>query len=1016
MGDISKSLSKAIKESKWLSIDYQNKGGEKTSYWCAIQDINVDSKKISITAFNVSKIENSNKGILSDAFLFFEGILRADILEHTSYDRPIELIEKIEKNIEAFSWLKYDLYNEKTLDYIRECMKYDSIPYQKETALISAIDEEELKKFKNDGQYELSRMQIAQLVEKIEMLGRQDKKRYLRITELSMNVLSISTKKGLFVAAYKKIMFNPKERTLIMSDTIYFNYEFSSDEYGTYKHNLKNYLDIETDTFTELLKDKPKKAKEMLLPRLKRFSESLDDRPYIMDLVRSYNGYIDTEFESIAQSKVDHQLSTPLKAFFGNMNTSLSGRKRKFDIVLLDNMMNIDQLRVIHNALKQPVTYVQGPPGTGKTQSILNLLISTFFNNQTVLVSSNNNKPIDDIYAKLKKLESRNRPLPLPILRLGNNQKVKESIQIIKGFMNRYEKLESDDTKLSRLSLSNKNNMQDINEIIDNYERRLELEEEIDALKSMIDSIKLEFRSTIIINSELSEKEKELESIPVLEDEQIHKHIVQADDSFFTWLFFTSIKHIKRLKEPKYGQFIDILNNENEDEQIRLFNSYLMDNENFTQIQKVFPIIMTTNQSAYRLGDPTQNFDLVVIDEAGQCAAGASLFPIVRGKKLLLVGDQNQLQPVITLSPETNKKLMRKYNISKSYNYVESSIIRLMQNVDSISKFILLRYHYRCHKDIIDFSNRKYYNKKLIIPEKTGLDQQALFFIPIDQRKVSRTNEKNTSFPEIEAIIDDIKKRSSESIGIITPFRNQADLIKDRVSQEGLSNVDVGTVHTFQGDEKDTIYMSSAITSKSSSKTFDWVKNNQELINVATTRAKKEFIMVGDFLELKKRSKKTNDYFELASYVKKNGKEIELTKVEGDNYVNSSNYRQYNTTKEKELLSTINHILSFGSKYIIGRQVKVSDILNKYTRSALFDYGVKSVFDFVIYEKIKSDDIPRLVIELDGDEHLYNEKTIKLDKMKEKICLDNHIKLIRIPNDYTRRYVYIKDLLNKLIS
>ena len=574
MGDISQSLSKAIKEAKWLSIDYQNKEGDQTSYWCAIKDIQIESKKIGITAFNISKIDNSTQGILSNAFLFFDGIIRADILEHTSYDRPIELIEKIEQNLKDLSWLNYDLYNEKTLDYIKECMKYDSIPYQKETALVSAIDEEELKKAKSKGFYSLSLKQVSELVEKIEKLGKQDKERAFRTTELAMNMLSISTKQGLFVAAYKKLLFNPEERALIMSDIIYYNYEFSSDEHETYKHNLRNYLDIETDAFTELFEKNPHQAKEMLSPTLNRFNESLDDRPYIMDLVRSYNGYIEKEFQSIAQAKLNNTLSTPLKAFFGNMDTPLVGRKRKFDIVLLDNMMNIDQLRVIHNALKQPVTYVQGPPGTGKTQSILNLLISVFFNEQTVLVSSNNNKPIDDIYAKLKKLESRNRPLPLPILRLGNNQKVKESIQVIKDFMVRYDKLESDETKLLKLGLTNRNHMQDINEIIDNYERRLELEEEIDALKSMTTSINLEFRSNIVINTELAQKEKELESIPILEDEQIHKHVVQADDGFFTWLFFTSIKYIKKLKEPKYKQFIDILNNENEDEQVKLFNTY----------------------------------------------------------------------------------------------------------------------------------------------------------------------------------------------------------------------------------------------------------------------------------------------------------------------------------------------------------------------------------------------------------------------------------------------------------
>lgn len=96
-------------------------------------------------------------------------------------------------------------------------------------------------------------------------------------------------------------------------------------------------------------------------------------------------------------------------------------------------MMNVDQLRVIHNALKQPVTYVQEPPGTGKTHNIINLLISAFFNEQTVLVSSNNNKPIDDIGLKLQNIKYQNRPIPLPFLRLGNNGKIRESLPAIKS-------------------------------------------------------------------------------------------------------------------------------------------------------------------------------------------------------------------------------------------------------------------------------------------------------------------------------------------------------------------------------------------------------------------------------------------------------------------------------------------------------------------------------------------------------------------------------------------------------
>ena len=414
--DITQSLSKAIKESKWLSIDYQNKDGEQTSYWCSIIDVDLQSKKLKINAFNVAKMNNSQKGVLNDAFLYFDGIIRADVLDHTTYDKPIELIKKIELNLDKLNWLSYDLYNEKTLDYIKDCIKYDSVPYQSETAMISGIDEDKLKRTKKTGYYELTLSQIAELTQKIEKIGKQDKNRHYRITDLVINLLSIKTRRNdLFVAAYKKLLFDPKERRLILDDHIHFNYEFSKDENESFKHNLKNYLDYEISDFTDLFIKNPNKAKNMLTPALQRFGETLDDRPYIMDLVRNYNGFIDQEFHSISNAKINHSLSIPLKAFFGNMDTNLLSRKRAFSIVLLDDMMNIDQLRVIHNALKQPITYVQGPPGTGKTQSILNLLISTLFNEQTVLVSSNNNKPIDDIYAKINRIQFRGKNIPLPI-------------------------------------------------------------------------------------------------------------------------------------------------------------------------------------------------------------------------------------------------------------------------------------------------------------------------------------------------------------------------------------------------------------------------------------------------------------------------------------------------------------------------------------------------------------------------------------------------------------------------
>lgn len=1016
MSEVAKSISQAIKEAKWLSIDYKNQSGESTSYWCAIYDIDCSSRRFIATAFNQGKIQNETSGVLKNANLNFDNIIRANVLEHTTYNRPDDLIIKIENHIKDLDWLEFDLYNDKVLSYLKQAMKYDNVPYYKENNMVRGIDEEEIIKGMKHGSYHLTLPQLAEMSENIERLGRQDKERTFTLTELVINLLSISTSKGLFVCVYKQLMLDPENRLLVIGNETLFNYEFSSDSNESFRHNLRNYLDMEVDDFTHLFLIDPEKAKDMLSDAMKRFNESIDCRPYIFELLRNYNGFIEREFQSIISSRQTNSMSVPLKAFFGNMDTSQLSRKRSFDIVLLDKQMNVDQLRVIHNALKQPVTYVQGPPGTGKTHSIINLLISAFFNEQTVLVSSNNNKPIDDIYLKLQKLKYQSQYIPLPVLRLGNNKKVLDSLKQIKAYIRNFASYKVDEDKLNRISLSNKQNLGQINKIIDQHEERLELEESIDALESMMSFLDPAILSSVVIHSELQENKSKLSDLPKLLDDEIHNNVVQANESFLMWLFYTSVKYIHRLAEPKYKEFIELLDIEDEGEQVSSFNRYIQDYKHLVQLQRVFPIVFTTNQSAWRIGPPAQTFNLTVIDEAGQCSIGYSLFSIIRGERLLLVGDQNQLQPVITISPEVNHNLMVKHEVSKAYDYVHSSIIRTMQSVDSISKFILLRYHYRCHQDIIGFSNRKYYHSKLIVPEKTGFDQQALSYIQVNQKLFARSNIRNSSLQEVNAIIEDIKlTKKDESIGIITPFRNQANLIQERIKQEGISGVDVGTVHTFQGDEKDKIYFSAAITRHTSPKVFDWVKNNQELINVATTRAKKEFVMVGDQKEIKHRSKTGNDIQELVEYVKSNGKEIHLTEAQNNQYVNSMNYRQYNTLKEKELLTTLNQILSINGKYIITTQVKVSDILRRYTNSDLFNYAIKAAFDFVLLEKIQDDEIPRLVIELDGDEHSLNPEVIARDKQKEQICRDNNIALIRIPNNYTRRYGFIKEQVKKLI-
>ena len=125
--------------------------------------------------------------------------------------------------------------------------------------------------------------------------------------------------------------------------------------------------------------------------------------------------------------------------------------------------------------------------------------------------------------------------------------------------------------------------------------------------------------------------------------------------------------------------------------------------------------MITTCISSHKLGEPEPLFDMTIMDEASQCNVAVSLVPIIRGEKLMLVGDPQQLKPVILLDELTNRKLRRKYHVADEYDYRENSIYKTYLACDAVSDEILLRNHYRCNKKIIDFNNKKYMNDKALI-------------------------------------------------------------------------------------------------------------------------------------------------------------------------------------------------------------------------------------------------------------------------------------------------------------
>ena len=151
------------------------------------------------------------------------------------------------------------------------------------------------------------------------------------------------------------------------------------------------------------------------------------------------------------------------------------------------------------------------------------------------------------------------------------------------------------------------------------------------------------------------------------------------------------------------------------------------------------------------------------------------------------------------------------------------------------------------------------------------------------------------------------------------------------LKENAINEVTCGTIHQVQGAEKNTIIISSSISPKTSRKTFEWIKNNSEITNVAVTRAKENLIVVSDVEALEKLSTdKTDDLYNLVKYVQSNGTTKILPNESYSIQIGNSNASKY----EDMFFKTIAHFCSVNNTFQVKRNVKLASIFSK--RSLFF--------------------------------------------------------------------------------
>lgn len=992
MTGICRDIFKAIYEGKWIAIEYKNKEQNITSYWIGIKNIDMQSRMLAVDGLRLGKLA------LGPLNIHIDSILSSSVLDGTYYEPNQRLCYDIAQNPEKYQSLFSNIANLKVLNYLEECHKLDATPFHCEYELVKYLDRGTL----SSKSYHLTDAQFSQIVNHFQQKSNQNNGP-IKIKQLCMNIMSIHTLRGLYVLAYRRLEVDVKQKTLRPTPEVTICKEFSIN--GE-KISIHQFLDADEfsliedfETNQETIKDRISKNNPHL--------NGVDDMPYLMAIGFDILVNLQHEYKNILNMYDADKVTTPIRAFFGEL-LRRPVRYKEYPITLLDNRVNLDQLLAINNAMKYPLTYVQGPPGTGKTSTILNTIITAFFNERTVLFASYNNHPIDGVFKAFREMTYNGKKILFPVIRLGNNEKVSEALLDIKQLYEASRNLTIYDSTLNKNRDTKIQRSVELTALLKRYEQIIELQERQEAIETLLQSgHQLSFQMEL--QNQLNAIRQRLEEAGTVSNETAVALVSNDTDEFKKYLFYTSAKYVKRLEEPKNEELLRIIQMDDLKLQVKLFNQFIRNQENLKKLLRIFPVVITTCLSAHKLGEGQPVFDMVIMDEAGQCNTATALLPIVRGENLMLVGDPQQLNPVVLLTPENNFILKNKYQVADEYDYIRNSVYKTFLACDAVSDEVLLSYHYRCHPKIIQFNNKKYYNNRLNIQSAVD-NPRPLVFVEINE---SEPEIRNTSPLEAEYILDFVLRNRDKKIGIITPFSFQNKLIQSMLQENKIDNVGCGTVHAFQGDEKDIILFSLALTNKTSPSTYNWLKGNKELINVATSRAREQLILVANGRQINRlhANAENDDLYELAEYVKTSGESVVTQKTAASRALG---IKPYSTETESAFLENINHaidnIMPEHVRYIVQREVAISQVFAQNLSGLDLFYSGR--FDFVVYEKHgRNKQMPVFAIELDGKEHFDNETVMARDKKKLEICQKHGFELIRIENSYARRYQYIKDIL-----
>jgi ATP-dependent RNA/DNA helicase IGHMBP2 len=520
---------------------------------------------------------------------------------------------------------------------------------------------------------------------------------------------------------------------------------------------------------------------------------------------------IDLTFDEVSYSEMERALSEVLRAQgnrLAELRDMLLGaqtarfREPRADDLFYPSRLNDSQLEAVRHVITaQDVAIIHGPPGTGKTTTLVQAILETIRRERRVLVCAPSNTAVDLLTEKLAERG-------VKVIRIGNPSRVSDLL------------LEHtlDAQVMAHPSYS-----------------------KMRAMRQTAD----QHRNT---SSELASKHTRDFGF---EGRQQRRQLLEE-----ARMLFQAAEELERFITEEVLESVQVI---------------------------TCTLVGASNRNLRHL-----NFETVFIDEAAQALEPGCWIPIAKGERVVLAGDHHQLPPTVKSEKAAREGLR------------ETLFEKCIKRQPNTARMLTVQY--RMHEQIMAFSSEQFYNGQLEAHRSVrhaGLEAYDACFAPDlpvefldttgfglpeitipESRSTANPSEADLLLKHLAQLLEfydaaEHQQKKHEqgplTIGVIAPYRAQINYLKDAIEENEQLNgllqhrlLSVGTVDSFQGQERDIIAIS--LTRSNNQGEIGFLSDIRRM-NVGMTRARRKLLLVGDSSTLS-----SHPFFvDLLTYVKRIG-------------------------------------------------------------------------------------------------------------------------------------------------